>query len=181
MARKQVQPAVTAKMYSHFAVITLLVTGALAMATDERGASDFNSELQNRQDSVAIKGQQLKQKAEPEVVRRMADANEFQASASGWAADSSLGFGDTGSGGGSSILPADLQIGTITSGLLRQVGLTPEEFEALSSQEQESILAQIHGPDDASPEQVRQEQAVSAAASLARSGGGGMTGSCADC
>lgn len=172
MPSKQSQKAVTAKMYRHFAVITVAVTGALALATNDEGASAFNGAVDERTNQAASAGQGVKSGIEPELVNRMADANEIPPAATGWAPDVSVDFGDLEIGGGASFIPAELRTGGIGS-MLRQLGMTQEQYEALPTEQQKQLVEDLA---NGRPDSQQQRNALSA--SLARSGG---EGTCEDC
>ncbi|WP_324260727.1 hypothetical protein U4960_11245 [Altererythrobacter sp. H2] len=176
MIRKQSAKPVTARMYRHFAVVTLFATGALAVATSDSSADQLNSTLDEKQAGVSASGQELGAQAQPKVVKRISKANAAPRTASGWGPDESVDGG--GGGTASSYIPQGIGGKGVSVGMLRQVKLTPEQFLALSAEEQEKVLARLNGGNTTSPaEQARNQQAI-VAASLQRSG---FEGSCSDC
>lgn len=179
MPSKQSQKAVTAKMYRHFAVITLLVTGALALATDNNSADEFNAVVDDRQAQVASQGKDVKAYGEPKIVKRIANANEIPPAASGWGSDNfDLGF-DEALGDTSSLMPDGMYIAKVTDGVLDGLGVTRSQFSMLSREEQEKLLRQATGGKVAVTAQEREQQIKRISdASRLRSGGGG---SCSDC
>ncbi|MFN4112464.1 MAG: hypothetical protein ACK4GD_00825 [Sphingomonadaceae bacterium] len=180
MARKQTQKAVTAKMYRHFAVVTVFATGALAVATSDSSADKLNATLDSQQAQVTATGQDLNAKAQPKIVNRIAKANATpRAGAAGWGPDEPMGGGGGGGGTVSSYIPKGIGGHGVSAGMLRQLKLTPQQFLAMSAEEQAKVMAQLNGGEQkVSPaEQARRQQSV-ANASLARSG---FEGPCSDC
>lgn len=178
MARKADQKAVTAKMYRHFAVVTLIATAALAMASDEDNADTLNAELAAKEAAIAAKGKDIKKNNQATVIKR---SGKPAPAASGWGSDEG---GDGGFGGGdasTSYVPQGIGGKDVTVGMLRQLKLTPEQFLAMSSEQQAKVMERLNGgggEKKMSAAQQAQVQQTVASASLARSG---FQGPCNDC
>lgn len=180
MARKKDQQAVTAKMYRHFAVVTVLSTAALAMATSENNAETFNADLAKGQAQFAAAGQGIQKKAQPKVIRRMDASNKAAPAATGWGSDNSGDAASGGDGFGSSYIPSGISGKQVTVGMLSQVNMTPAQFAALSEKEKQKVLDRLNGVEAGvpSPRQAAQVEQTLSAQSLARSG---FEGPCNDC
>lgn len=179
MARRDANKAVTAKMYRHFAVVTLVATAALAIATSDSNADQLNSELEAREAQLKAAGKEFGKKSQPKIVRRVDNVKKAPPAASGWGSDEG-GPSDGGFGGGadSSFIPTGVGGRGMTVGMLRQLNMTQEQFHALSAQEQAALLKKLNGPEQLSPQEQAQRQQAMAAASLERSG---FEGPCNDC
>lgn len=176
MPSKQSQKAVTAKMYRHFAVVTVAVTGALALATDNESAAEFNETVDAQQVSVDQAGRDVKAAAEPTLKRRMASANEIQPAATGWGSDNS---GSVTGGGASGYLPPNIQASASVHGVLKRLGITEEQFATLPVEDQQQLIRSASGSSAAlsAKERAAQIRRVSDASRLRSGGGEG----CADC
>ena len=179
MARKADQKAVTAKMYRHFAVVTLIATAALAMASDDDNADKLNAEVAAQEAAIAAKGKDIKKNNQATVIKR---SGKPAPAASGWGSDEGGSDGSGGGGGGvSSYVPQGIGGKGVTVGMLRQLKLTPAQFMAMSAEEQAKVMERLNGGDGekkmSQAEQARVQQTVSNA-SLARSG---FQGPCSDC
>ena len=180
MARRDANKAVTAKMYRHFAVVTLVATVALAVATSDSNADQLNAEIASREAELKAAGKEVGKKAQPKLVRRVGDVKKAPPAATGWGSDEGGPSGGGGSGGGgeSSYIPTGVGGRGMTVGMLRQVNLTPQQFYALSAEEQAALLKKIKSSGQVSPQEQEQRQQAMAAASLQRSG---FEGPCNDC
>ena len=181
MARKADQKAVTAKMYRHFAVVTLIATAALAMASDDDNADKLNAEVAAQEAKVIAAGKDIKKNNQATVIKR---SGKPAPAASGWGSDEGGSDGSGGGGGGggvSSYVPQGIGGKGVTVGMLRQLKLTPAQFMAMSAEEQAKVMERLNGGDGekkmSQAEQARVQQMVSNA-SLARSG---FQGPCSDC
>ena len=179
MARREAQKAVTAKMYRHFAAVTIVATVALAIATSESNADQFNATVDSQQAAIDAAGKELKKNARPKVVRRVDSVKKAPPAASGWGSDNSGDVSGGGDGFVSSYIPSQFRNKPMSVGMLRQLKLTPEQFMALSEEERKKVMERLHGAEPAvSPaEQARRQQSI-AADSLSR---GGFEGPCNDC
>ena len=182
MARRDANKAVTAKMYRHFAVVTLVATVAMAVATSEGNADQLNAEIASREAELKAAGKEAGKKAQPKIVRRVGDVKKAPPAATGWGSDeggpSGGGGGSFGGGGDSSFIPTGVGGKGVTVGMLRQLNLTPEQFYALSAEKQAALLKKTSGSGQASPDETGRSQQAMAAASLQRSG---FEGPCSDC
>lgn len=183
MARKATDKAVTAKMYRHFAVVTLCSTAALALATGEGNADSLNSTLNDQQAQVKASGKKIQSEAQPTVVKRIDKANRAAAAPSaGWGSDNS---GEV-SGGGGGFAPTYMppvyasRKKPIPVDRLNQLNLTPEQLMAMSPEEQAKVMQELNPgqPMKVSPEVQAQRQQEVVASSLSRSG---FDGPCNDC
>lgn len=170
--RKELKAQATARMYRHFAVVTLLITGALALATtDSAPASD---------DLSASRGKERKQLA---TLGRRAEGDGIRPpAATGWGPDNYSGGMGGGAGAASNVMPAEMRISSLTGDALEWLGLTREEFASLSPAQQQALLDRVRSAsarmENPAWQQARRQQIEQATrASLRRSGGG----SCSDC
>lgn len=176
MARRDTNKAVTAKMYRHFAVVTIVATAALAVATSESNADQLNAGIDSQQAALDAAGKEIGKNAQPKIVRRVEKVRKTPRAASGWGSDE--GGGDSGGGSDSGYIPTGINGHGVTPGLLRQLKISPELFYAMTAEEQAKLLAKVNGPQPVSAQEQARRQQVTAAASLARSG---FEGSCSDC
>ncbi len=169
-------------MYRRFAVVTLMATAALAMASDKDSAEKLNAGVAEAQADVAAAGKDIKQKNQATVIKR--SSSKHQAAAPGWGSDES---GDGGGGGGGSVSGYDPTYARqgmtgkeINDGTLRQLKLNRQQFLALPLPEQHRLLNQLTGSTDPyiAPAQAARAQQAVTAASLSRSG---FEGPCNDC
>lgn len=180
MARKADQKAVTAKMYRHFAVVTLIATAALAMAADDGNSDKLNAEVAAKQAKLVAAGSDIKKSNQTTVIKR---SGKPAPAASGWGSDEGGGGGSSGGGtsASSSYVPQGIGGKGVTVGMLRQLKLTPAQFMAMSAEEQAKVMDRLNGGDGekqmSQAQQARVQQSV-ASASLARSG---FQGPCNDC
>lgn len=182
MARRADQKAITAKMYRRFAVVTLMATAALAMATDKDSAEKLNQGVAQAQADVAAAGKDIKQKNQATVIKRTASTH--QAAATGWGSDEGGDGGGSGGGSGSGYDPTYARPGMtgqeVRDGTLRKLKLTRAQFHALPLPEQHRLLNQLSGSNEPyiAPAQAARAQQEITAASLSRSG---FEGPCNDC
>lgn len=178
MARRDTQKAVTAKMYRHFAAVTLVSTAALAIATSDSASSEFNADVEAGEARVAAAGAGIREEAKPKLVRRVDNVSKTPRAATGWGSDESGGDWGGDGGGSSSYIPPGVGGKGVTAGMLRQLGLTAEQFQALSAEEQERILRRLNRAEQLSPAELEQRQQAMTSASLERAG---FEGPCNDC
>ena len=177
MARRESQKAVTAKMYRHFAAVTLVSTAALAIATSESASDQVDAEVEARQPQTSAQGKAASEEARPKLVRTAGSDDRTSRAASGWGSDGT--GGEWGGGdGSSSYIPAGIDGRGVSASMLRRLKLTPEEFYAMSAEEQQRILYRLQRSEQLSPEDIEEQQQVVAAASLERAG---FDGACSDC
>ena len=189
MARREAQQAVTAKMYRHFAVVTVLATAALALATTDGAGEELDAQVEAANASAAAAARTINDSGQPRIVRRVAGANDHKPQDSaGWGEET----GPSGSGpsstsyvppayaGNSVVPPAYAGNSVVSPAVLRQLRLTPEQFRALSPEERRQLVASLNGGASAPPSPAAQAQsrAVAAEAALQRSG---FSGPCHDC
>lgn len=177
MARREAQKAVTAKMYRHFAVVTVIATAALAIATSDSNADQLNARVDSQQAALNAAGKEIGKSAQPTIVRRVEKVKKTPPAASGWGSDEG---GDGGGSGGSdsSYIPTGINGHGMSPGMLRQLKISPAQFYAMTTEEQAKLLAKVKGPQPVSAQERERLQSVTASASLARSG---FEGSCSDC
>lgn len=177
MARRDTSKAVTAKMYRHFAVVTIVATAALAAATSDSNADQLNSRVDSQQAALNAAGKEIGKSAQPKIVRRVDSVKKTPRAASGWGSDEG---GDGGGGGGSdsSYIPVGIDGNRVTPGMLRQLKISPAQFYAMTAEQQAKLLAKANGSAPVSAQEEQRRQQVTATASLARSG---FEGPCNDC
>lgn len=165
---------VDAKMYRHFAVITLVVTACVGFFADTENRQAVASEMDRRDEQVALRKAEEEKSAERPVFQNNAGNGPAMGD------DSSAGYGaptDTGSarGIGSSVLPA-----AYSPGLRQACGRNAADRTTLSKMSKEQAAAYLAKLDEmdctkvAAQSQPHQptsaEISALAAASAARSG-----------
>lgn len=176
MPRRDANKAVTAKMYRHFAVVTIIATAALAIATSDSSADQLNSGIDSQQAELKAAGKQLGKDSQPKIVRRVGNVKKAPPAATGWGADEG-GASDVG-GESSSYVPAAIAAVSVSPDLLRKLNLTAEQFHALSSEDKVKLLGKVRSNGLVSEQEEQRRQQAVAAVSLERSG---FEGSCSDC
>ncbi len=158
MVRKAKQQAVDAKMYRHFAAVTLLATAALAVAT-----SDGLPEPEKRTEAITASARPY---GEAKLVRRSGSSANPQPAAQGWAPDEQVHNPGEGS------LAFGNEFTTAPSHVAETLELTPAQLARLSPEERERALQQQAAARREADSAMRREQAqMIAEASLRRSGG----------
>ena len=170
MARRQTVLAFDAKMYKHFALVTLALTGAIALFADgEKRAVVVEK---------ATEIQEFAEKKEDKsgLIIRNSDAGAGRGPGlSGFYSD--VGQNIYGTGFASSSPHTSRRLiklaKSVTDAQLAQLGLSREQFLAMSDQDKQSILSKINN----GKESFASESTVknSTAASLRRSGGSGQS------
>ena len=164
MARSQSVIVFDAKMYRHFAIVTVALTAAIALFADGEKRAAVSDSVVAAQDYVQDVD------LEPKLVMRNSNAGAAQPGLSGFYGD--VGQNIYGTGFASSTTHEQKRFSKLVKGVtdaqLARLGLTREEFMALSDNEKSEILARLNNGE--SP--VISESAVknSSAASLRRSG-----------
>ncbi|GAA4643929.1 hypothetical protein GCM10023115_18890 [Pontixanthobacter gangjinensis] len=166
MAKRSSLIIVDAKMYKHFAIVTVALTGGMALLADGE-----------KREAVA-QGVETIATYEPEKTKtdELIINNDRINSGSGDLG----GFYESGGGGGiggenihSGFNPDDLSLADtgfrVDNYMLAQLGLTQAQFDALSPAEREAAMVKMNNGVTAAQRQKQIE--VAGAASLARSGG----------
>lgn len=154
--------AFDAKMYRHFAIITIGLTGGIALLADgeKRQAVTETAVAVARYEPEKPKGPSLIIKAE---TRGGGDLDGF------YREDGSDFGGSSGGGGGISLAALD-RVSRIDERRLAELGLTLADFNALSPKEKERILRKLNQGMTTAERKKSIENAT--AQSLSRSGGG---------
>ena len=166
MARQQKLILVNAKMYRHFALVTIGLTGGIALFSDgeKREAVAQQVETVANYEPEKPKGPQLVIKNSR--VQGSASMGNFYSGASSVNEGYSDGLG--------SYMPGGVSLEQtgykVNYNRLAQLGLTKEQFDALSPAEREQVLIKLNGGITGAQRKKHIEGASSA--SLARSGGG---------
>lgn len=175
MARRKPPAVPTARIYRHFAVVTLLLTGAVALFADGENRAAMAEEIAERQQRDALARASAEKFGPPKLIKAGApdgggsfgpDIGEFGAPMDGG--------GGTGSGSGSGYIPdEDLALGFVPAAYARY-GLSEAEWAALSEEEREALRreAEAEAARADTPERALQVERLKAA-SAARSGHGG--------
>lgn len=156
--------AINAKMYRHFAVITICLTGAIALIADgEKRETVANT-------AIAVAKYTPEKPKTPSLIIK-ADTNN-NANLDGFYREGSYDLDGSGGGGGSggTSLASLARASKIDARRLASLGLTKEQFEALSPQEKERILRKLNQGMSVAERNKSIESAT--AQSLSRSGGG---------
>ncbi len=151
-------------MYKHFAIVTLCVTGVVAMLADGENQEAINAHAEATAQHVA--------KAKKNTVPKLVIKTEGRSDRGSGGGYESGGSGYS-AGADSSIIPDALA--SVNSGneigFLDEVGLTPQSFAQLTEQQKEMIRLQAQN--QMSPEERARQMQAAMAASAARSGHNG--------
>ncbi len=160
MAKHAPTLAFDAKMYRHFAFITICLTGGIALIADgeKREAVTETAVAAAKYEPEKPKGPSLIIKAE---TRGGGDLDGFYR-------ENASDFGGSSSGGGISLAALD-RVSRIDERRLAELGLTLAEFNALSPKEKERILRKLNQGMATAERKKSIENAT--AQSLRRSGG----------
>ncbi|MEW4448130.1 hypothetical protein [Qipengyuania sp. JC766] len=131
MARRQTKPTISKTMYVHFAAITLALTGALAMLADSESLTAIASEAADDRSS-------------PVEAKPLIDKRDESRQAGRWSAE-------TGAFGSATITDPDASGSMATShegdvpdgDILRRLGLTQAQWDALPREEQLRLLGEL--------------------------------------
>ncbi|MGV2496184.1 hypothetical protein [Altererythrobacter sp. Ery1] len=171
MARR-VNPAVlNAKMYRHFAVVTVCLTSALAILADGENREAVADELARRDRQAELKRAEAEKFGTPELITSSALRGGHAASFDYGGTASTFGAPMDTAGastqGESGYLPHNSTTRVGTGIDYAALGVTKEEFERLDPSEQEALLREFR--------QLRSRQARSLLeGSLARGGGSSL-------
>jgi len=161
-------------MYRHFAVVTLLITGAAAFMADDKAAAELESAVREEP-----RGADARAYGEATLVRRSGE-NQPTPAAKGWGPDNyELGMDGVGGTAVGSYVPEEMRMAAPSDEILARLGLTAEEFARLSPEDQRRLLRQAAGgTGGVSAAQRRAQINRATEASRARSGSEDI---CADC
>ncbi|WP_271438833.1 hypothetical protein [Pontixanthobacter luteolus] len=156
-------------MYRHFAVATVVITGAIALLADGEKREAIAREV------AEIEVPDVKKSA-PALIIRNDRVSEGGGDMSGFYSDTSSDTASTAGMdssyiGGSGVLTADNIDSQNGRMQLSRTGLTLAQFNALSPEQKRVLLAMLNGETDPAADRKRAAEAA-AVASLARSGGG---------
>ena len=146
MVRRKTAPVIDAKMYAHFAVITLLVTGAVALITDTEGAgTEVAGRMDEGEAAVAHAGSAIREEGE----KTLSIGKDTETGSSTWEDD---GGGGGGSGGGSGVgyYPGEASRSVSNAEAarrLRDLGIDPAQLARMSQKDREALLAQLGAHD----------------------------------
>ena len=169
MARRK-QPTLNARMYRHFAVATVVITGAIALLADGEKREAIAREV------AEIEVPDVKKSAPALIIRNDRVSEGGGGDMSGFYTDTSSDTASTAGMdssyiGGSGVLTADNIDSQNGRMQLSRTGLTLAQFNALSPEQKRVLLAMLNGETDPAADRKRAAEAA-AVASLARSGGG---------
>ena len=150
MVRRKHQPAVTAKMYRHFAVITVLVTGTLAIFADGGNRAAVAEEIREHEQKRELKQASVEKFGKPKLITSSANTGgSFDYSDSGFTGDGGGTFDASAAddstrfdryrtyrpSGSMSTRAAPIEYSAM--------GVTKEEFEKMSPAEQRALIAKF--------------------------------------
>ena len=165
MSKRNSLIVVDAKMYKHFAIVTVALTGGIALLADGE-----------KREAVAQSVEEIKT-YEPEKVELVIKNDQVKrggGNLSGFYGSGGDNVGGSNSGGDSSYIPAALGgmpgSSNIDTQSLAELGLSLADFRALDPDEQAEVRDQLGNGQSEADRQKAIRQA--SAASLARSGGG---------
>ena len=156
MVRRKSGPVISKKMYTHFAAVTIGLTAMIGIFADGEAKDVVHAELA---EAEAKRNADYQQRKEGEIIRR-----DNEGGGGEFGTDGDYGSGGIGGWGGSEVVVAS---GSIDAGTLRRLGLTAEQFEALSPEEQERLLESLRasGAPVSAAEHERANDALLSAAS----------------
>lgn len=142
MARRARKPAVDARMYRHFAVVTVCLTAALAIFADGESRKAVTDEIAARERRAALERAEVEKFGQAKLIDRSgASTATFDY---GGSADFGAPMDGTGSDDGSSYVPRRNSTTQVGSGIdYAALGLTQEEFERLDPSAQEALLREF--------------------------------------
>lgn len=162
MAKRNSLIVVDAKMYKHFAIVTVALTGGMALLADGE-----------KREAVAQSVEEIKT-YEPEKVELVIKNDQVKRGGGNLSGFYGSGGDNVGGSGDSSYIPAALGgmpgSSNIDTQSLAELGLSLADFRALDPDEQAEVRAQLGNGQSEADRQKAIRQA--SAASLARSGGG---------
>lgn len=166
MARRANPAALNAKMYRHFAVVTVCLTSAIAILADGENREAVADELARREQQAELKRTEAEKFGTPRLVTSSAQRGGHAATFDYGGTASTFGapMDTAGTEGGNGYLPHNSTTRVDTGIDYAALGLTKEEFEQLEPSEREARLREFR--------QLRSRQARSLLeGSLARGGG----------
>lgn len=173
MVRKKQQPANPMRMYRHFAVITVALTGTMALFADGENRKAIAEEIAAREQRNELARANAEKFGKPRLVRKApeATAGKFGPEPGG---EFGQPMDDAGGGNSGGYIPdyADAAPPAHVPAAYGYFGLSPSEWEALSEEQREELRRQVRAGSAlaASEERERQIERLRAA-SAARAGG----------
>ena len=132
MVRRKSGPVISKKMYTHFAAVTIGLTAMIGIFADGEAKDAVHAELN---EAEAKRNADYQQRKQGEIIRR-----DNEGGGGEFGTDGDYGSGGIGGWAGDAAAGAS---GSVDEGTLRRLGLTAEQFEALSPEEQERLLASL--------------------------------------
>lgn len=168
MARRANPAALNAKMYRHFAVVTVCLTGALAILADGENREAVADELAKREQRAELERVEAEKFGQPRLVTSVARRGDGHSATFDYGGTGEFGAPMDSVGGhaqgGSGSLPRNSTARVGTGIDYAALGLTKEAFERLDPAEREALMREFR--------QLRTRQARSLLeGSLARGGG----------
>lgn len=142
MARRARKPAVDARMYRHFAVVTVCLTAALAIFADGENRKAVTDEIAARERQAALERAEVEKFGQA----RLVDRSRASAATFDYGGSADFGAPMDGAGGdddGSSYAPRRNSTTRVVGIDYAALGLTREEFERLDPAEQEVLLREF--------------------------------------
>ena len=170
MARRKQPPVPTARIYRHFAVVTMLLTGAVAVFADGENRAAMAEEIAEREQKNALARASAEKFGPPRLVKKPATANvgSFGSDSGEFGSPMDHAEGDNSSG----YVPEDFApANAFVPAAYSRFGLSAEEWARLDEEQRAALLRQMNAeaePADA-PERAQQIDRLKAA-SAARSG-----------
>lgn len=181
MVRKKQQGTITAKMYKHFAVVTLVITGSVALFADGESREAIADEIAQHERDKALQRADAERNGPPKLaVRKPLNARVYD-SYDNYSDTSGANFGDATDLTGreaemTGTVIAAYQANNGSMPPWDKLGLTRAQWEALSPQEQSELLQRGDPLGTSAPETRADMIASITAASAARAGGDGGDG-----
>lgn len=150
MAKAKKGSAANAKMYQHFAVVTVLLTAGIAVFADDDQQQDVQAQMLQQEQAARDAGKSVKKYGEPKLVNKFEKSRNRAGNGGGSFDESVPDFGvpmdNPGGGRDTGIIPGDLpqhRRMAVPSGYNAQYGISEEELAKLSDEERKKLLEQI--------------------------------------
>lgn len=155
MARKPSPQAITAKMYRHFAVITVALTLTLALFADGENRQAVAEEVERVERENELARAEAEKLGAPKLFRRAPE----QSGGGSFGPDTDASYGAPMDNGGGNVTRVQRSASMpVTSGELIDLGLSEEELAALTPEQLEELLEQLRASRQAASSAERESQ-----------------------
>jgi hypothetical protein len=168
------KPAITLKVYRHFAAITVAITLTLGFFANGEGRQALADEVAERQQQAELRQAQVARFGQPKLIRRRADPANDRGDGGGF--DS--GYGEPSDSGATTLVSGTWQ-GRVNAtsrmpGSYAPYGISQAQWDAMSKEQREAFLrARVQPQPELDAAQKQRAAAGLLAASAARAGEAG--------